>query len=132
MSKTTKIIVAGGRDFDDYDMLYKKLNHLLRVYDEYWFLPDLTTIELVSGGAKGADKLGEEFAEEELCVHSKVFPADWNKHGKAAGPKRNEQMAKYADVCICFWNGESKGTKNMIDNALKYGLELHVFRYDKK
>ena len=56
----------------------------------------------------------------------KQFPADWNKYGKSAGYKRNEEMAKYADALIAFWDGKSKGTKHMIDLAKRYGLKVKV------
>jgi len=59
----------------------------------------------------------------------KQFPADWNKYGKSAGYKRNEEMAKYADALIAFWDGKSKGTKHMIDLAKRYGLKVKVVIY---
>jgi hypothetical protein len=58
-----------------------------------------------------------------------LFKADWDKHGKAAGPIRNQQMAQEADGLIAFWDGKSRGTKDMIQKALNYGLETHVYRY---
>ena len=57
------------------------------------------------------------------------MPADWNKHGKSAGYRRNEEMAKVADACICFWDGVSKGTMHMINLAKEYGLETEVIEY---
>lgn len=57
------------------------------------------------------------------------FPADWNAHGKAAGPIRNQQMAQEADVLIAFWDGKSRGTKDMIEKATRAGLDMHVYRY---
>lgn len=111
-----KVIVAGGRDFSDYKMLTKTLDHLKKPF------------EVVCGEAKGADSLGKRYANEnELKVHS--FPADWNTHGKSAGYKRNEQMAEFADACIAFWDGKSRGTKHMIDIATRKGLKLLVVRY---
>jgi hypothetical protein len=111
-----KCIVAGGRDFYDYKHLEATLN---------LYLCHKSNIEIVSGGASGADSLGERYAKEK--GHKlKVFKADWDKHGKAAGPIRNEEMAKYADGLIAFWDGESKGTKSMIGYAKKYNLKIHV------
>ncbi len=81
--------------------------------------------EVVSGGAHGADQLGEWWAEQNGILVT-VFEADWNKHGKSAGYKRNVEMAKYADACVCFWDGESLGTSHMIDIANKHRLQLHV------
>jgi hypothetical protein len=112
-----KFIVAGGRDFADYTYLSK---NCLDIIDE--------GDEIVSGGARGADLLGERFAKEN-GISIKRFPANWNLHGKSAGPIRNKQMAQYADGLICFWDGESRGTKNMIDEATSRGLEIHIFNY---
>ena len=107
-----KVIVAGCRDFKDYDLLKEKLNHYRNYTGKMY--------ELVSGGAQGADFLGEKYALEN-GIPIKHFPADWDKHGRAAGPIRNQQMADYADVLIAVWDGQSKGTKNMIScmNKLK-------------
>jgi len=116
MSKT---IIAGGRDFDDYEFLKKNIEEL-----------DIEINEIVSGKAKGADTLGERYAtEKEISI--KGFPADWNKFGKGAGPIRNKQMAEYADVLIAFWDSKSKGTKSMINLAKKNDLEVHVIQYKK-
>jgi hypothetical protein len=118
-----RVIIAGGRDFDDYVLLYEKC---VDVLGPLWRAGIDTTI--VSGAAKGADKLGELFAREmDLVLISE--PANWEEHGKAAGPIRNLAMAQIADTLIAFWDGESRGTKNMIETALKKGLEIHVFRY---
>lgn len=85
-------------------------------------------IQIVSGGARGADKLGELYAHTNL--HSlKVFPADWEKFGKSAGYIRNEEMAKYADCLVAFWDGKSRGTKHMIDLAHKHGLQVRVVSF---
>lgn len=82
-------------------------------------------LEIISGTANGADKLGERFAKE-YNLKIKRFPANWDLYGKSAGYKRNEQMALYAKedngILIAFWNGKSKGTKHMIDIANKYEL----------
>ncbi len=84
--------------------------------------------EVVSGMARGADMLGEEYANvNNLPV--KRFPADWSKYGKSAGYKRNQEMAKYADALIAIWDGQSRGTGHMIDIATEAGLKVHVFRY---
>lgn len=116
----TRIIVAGGRDFNDYSILYLELNKLLEFY--------CGDIEIVSGTAKGADRLGEVFARNEgLPVHR--FPANWDLHGKSAGYKRNVLMAENAEVLLAFWDGESKGTKHMIDIATSKGLKVNVVNY---
>lgn len=118
--KTFKVIVAGGRDFNHYPLLKKKLDNLFGVSDR--------AIEIVSGGAKGADALGEQYAKEIGCA-LKVFPADWDKYGKKAGPIRNEQMAEYSDALVAFWDGKSKGTANMIANARLHNLHVRIIKY---
>ncbi len=112
-----KIIIAGGRDFDDYERL-----------ESVMFDFEYPEIEIVSGGARGADKLGETFASRN-GIKLTLFPANWGRYGNSAGFLRNETMAKYGDILIAFWNGHSPGTKHMIDLALKHGLEVHVYRY---
>ena len=114
-----KIIIAGGRDFNDYDLLEKEVSGFLKTLDVD------SGLEIVSGGAKGVDAMGERFAQEnDIAV--KLFPADWSKYGRGAGPKRNKQMAEYATHLIAFWNGESKGTKSMITLAKKNNLNVNV------
>ena len=56
------------------------------------------------------------------------FPADWNRFGRTAGPKRNKQMANYANTLVAFWDGKSRGTKNMIDLAKCRGLNFFMYQ----
>lgn len=117
-----RIIIAGSREFNDYELLKRKMDEYLEGQDPY-------DLEIISGTAQGADQLGERYASEHrIMLH--YFPADWRKYGKAAGPIRNEQMAKYAaekqGYLFAFWNGTSRGTKNMIDLGHQYGLDVHV------
>ena len=118
-----KVIIAGGRDFADYEELECFVSLVLTVH----YL-DGHDVEIVSGGARGADRLGEKYAKE-MNLPVKVFPADWGTHGKSAGYLRNKTMAEYADVLIAFWDGESRGTKHMIDLANKAKLAVHVQNY---
>lgn len=111
-----KVIIAGGRDFSDYDNLCQVCNKILS---------EQTNIEIVSGVANGADKLGERFAFDN-GYPIKQFPADWDKFGKSAGYKRNAEMAEYADALIAFWDGKSKGTKHMIDLANDAKLKVRI------
>ncbi len=115
-----KIIIAGGRTFNNYDLLSESCDKAFSLQKE---------IEIVSGTADGTDKLGEKYAKEKGYT-VKQFPADWNKYGKSAGYKRNEEMAKYADALIAFWDGKSKGTKHMIDLAKRYNLKVKVIIYN--
>jgi hypothetical protein len=118
-----KIIIAGTRTFDNKHLLSSQMDWILSQLDLQF-----CNIHVVSGTAEGADKLGEEWAEERKITVSR-FPPDWNKHGKAAGPIRNSQMADVADMCVVFWDGKSKGTKNMIETALSKGLFVKVVKY---
>jgi hypothetical protein len=110
------IIIAGSRNFNDYNLLKSSCDNLLTQF---------TNIEIVSGTARGADKLGERYAREK-GYDIKQFPANWDKFGKSAGYIRNDEMAQYADMLIAFWDGTSKGTKHMIDLANKRGIKVLV------
>ena len=122
-----RVIVAGGVNFVDYGTLKSTL-------DEYFKNTSEEEIEIVSGHAKGADSLGERYADEN-SIKCTIFPADWKKYGRAAGPIRNRQMLEYAmeqnASLVAFWNGESKGTKNMISIAEKAGIEVKIIYYQK-
>lgn len=110
-----RVIIAGKRSFNDYDTFRDVCDNILA--DKC-----LThKIVIVSGGADGADTLGERYAQERGYGLQR-FPADWQQYGRAAGPIRNRQMADNADALIAFWDGESKGTKNIIETARRIGL----------
>jgi hypothetical protein len=114
-----KVIVAGGRDFNDYHLLEEKLNNLFS---------KTANVLIISGMANGTDSLAVKYAEENKLRVSE-FPAKWAKHGKASGFRRNVEMARFADACVCFWNGKSAGTKHMIDTAKRMNLKLRVIMY---
>lgn len=130
--KELRIIVAGSRDFKDYQLLSDTLMEYLEIMDDTDLVDNPSQVKFISGTAKGADTLGEQFAytyEYEVVR----FPADWNTYDKSAGYRRNAEMAKYASeaygVLFAFWDGKSKGTKHMINLAKRYGLEVHVVIY---
>jgi len=114
-----KVIIAGGRDFKDYNKLKDSCDKILI---------NQNNIEIVSGTANGADILGERYAQEK-GYEVKKFPAKWDEYGKKAGYMRNQEMGEYADGLIAFWDGKSKGTKHMIDIANKKGLKVRVIKY---
>jgi hypothetical protein len=125
--ESTRVIVAGGRDFNDQELMDKVLDHYL----EERLTAD-THITIVSGRARGADLLGERWARDRgnyFNVSSNVFKPDWDLHGKSAGYKRNVTMADNAEYLIAFWDGKSKGTKHMIDLGRKLGLHVVVINY---
>lgn len=121
--KKHRIIIAGGRDFTNYDLLKRYFLHLTSALEP-------NDIEIVSGGARGADALGEKLGEE-LGIDVAKFPADWDKHGKAAGYIRNAEMSKHSTHLIACWDESSRGTKNMIETAKKDGLGVGVLKYEK-
>jgi hypothetical protein len=110
-----KVIIAGSRTITGYEYVKGLIEQC-----------DIDITEVVSGGAKGVDKLGERWARENNKELS-VFPADWERYKKAAGAIRNRQMAEYAEALIAVWDGDSKGTKNMIDVARDHKLQVFVF-----
>lgn len=120
-----KVIIAGGRDATMRDTLEGIRQARLKGFFE-GAIPN----EVVCGEARGADTHGRNWAEE-LGIEVKSFPANWDKHGRRAGPLRNIEMGDYADALIAIWDGESKGTKHMIDYATKVGIKVYVHRYVK-
>lgn len=113
-----RVIVAGSRDFTDYELLKRKLDVILANKSP----KDIT---IVSGTARGADQLGERYATERGYNIAR-FPADWDTFGKSAGHRRNAQMADNADALIAFWDGKSRGTGGMIDIAKKRDLLIRI------
>jgi hypothetical protein len=115
-----RVIIAGGRDINDYSLVEKA------VKNSGWAIS-----EIVSGGAKGADQLGEHYAIQNGIKWNR-FPANWDLHG----PVRNGEMARYTAKweedgedgggLIAIWDGESKGTKNMVEQAKGKGLQVYI------
>lgn len=117
-----KVIIAGGRSFKDYQLLKLECDKILsqkKLTEE---------IQIVSGGADGADKLGEQYAKQRGYI-VKRFEAEWGIYDKAAGPIRNKQMADYADAAIIFWNNFSKGAANMILQCQIKNIPYRVIKY---
>ena len=119
-----RIIVCGSRTFTDYNKLCNELDKLI---------PTKENNEFVSGRARGADALGERYAYEH-DIPVAFFPAQWDVYGKSAGYRRNATMLDYAKdanpIIIAFWDGQSKGTKHMIEIATKANTTVHVIQYD--
>lgn len=117
-----RVIIAGGRDFSDYEYLKTTMDYLLQ---------NKSDIVIVSGMARGADTLGVRYAQERGYPLMR-FPAQWEKFGRAAGYKRNVEMADNADALVVFWDGQSRGTKNMIEIAAKRQMPVRIKRYKKQ
>ena len=118
---TNRVILSGGREFSNWGLFKMKVSAYILLLD-----PDDT--EIVSGDAKGADALAENYAAEYHYPY-KQFRADWERWGKPAGPIRNREMAAYGTHLIAFWDGQSPGTKNMIEEATSVGLKIRVVYY---
>lgn len=129
-----RLIIAGSRSFNDYQLLRTTADALLA---------NKTDVEIVSGrcdrgvhtfttdeGIKvfGADGLGERYSKEK-GYSVKPFPADWETHGRKAGPLRNKEMSRYGQALLAFWDGASRGAANMIELAKAAGLAVRVKRY---
>ena len=127
---TCRMIIAGGRDFDDYNYMTRSLEKVIEEYE------DTTDFEVVSGMAEGADFLGIKFGFD---YNFPVYPFEpkFYEYGKDAGIMRNIAMAEFAAkadiplLCV-FWNGRSRGTKHMIETAELRGIKVNVFLYDQR
>jgi hypothetical protein len=113
-----KVIIAGSR----YGISYETVARFIQLCPIH-----LSISEVVSGCANGVDSHGERWAQENQ-IPVKRFPADWHNNGKQAGFIRNLEMARYADGLIAIWDGQSKGTKHMIEIAKKKGLVVYVYQ----
>lgn len=124
-----RLLIAGSRDFNDYDYLKQQLTEFVERHKDY-------NITIVSGNARGADKLGEQFGIENGIKIRRFIP-QWDRYGKQAGFIRNNLMLDYIEntdgksVVIAFWDGKSKGTKHTITNAKKRNIETIVFNTEK-
>lgn len=114
-----KLAIVGSRTFNDYDVLETWAMSIFCMFD-------CDSRVVISGGAKGADKLSEKFVAE--CkkfarfsprIESEIFLPDWNELGKSAGFIRNQQIVDACDMVLAFWDGVSKGTQDTINKAKK-------------
>jgi hypothetical protein len=110
-----KVIVAGSRNITKYAIVEKAIQD-----------SGFDVTEIVSGGARGVDTMGETWAVKR-GIKIQRFPAEWEKYGVSAGPIRNSKMAEYGEALIAIWDGVSKGTKNMIQCAKNNKLKIAVF-----
>ena len=120
-----KVIVAGGRDFNDEDYMIESINSLIGT----GVIPEPFT--LICGMAKGADLLAHSIlSDNDFPIEE--YPADWNKYGKSAGFIRNKEMADAGDCAVIFWDGLSRGTANMISLMRNRNKPVYVFYYGDK
>lgn len=116
--KPFKLLLAGGREFYDYDMFRYKVDFLTQ---------NKTNIEIISGGAMGADTLAEKYAKEK--GYKLTILGDFSQ-GKSGGPIRNSKLVEIADAAIYFWDGTSRGTLDCMKKAKAKGIPMKVVRYD--
>lgn len=113
------ILIAGSRDFNDYKTAESYIDMCIsNIRKKY-------EITVISGGARGADSIGEQYANKNGFAIKRYLP-DWERYGKAAGPRRNKAMVEKADYIICFWNGESRGTDSTVKYAKLFGKPLRI------
>lgn len=116
-----KIAIIGSRTFNNYELLRQSL-------DEFSFEANADISLIVSGGAKGADSLGERYAQEN-DIETLIFLPDWKKHGKGAGFVRNQLIIDNSDFVIAFWDGKSKGTLSSINIAKKQKKGIRIVTF---
>ena len=107
-----RVAVAGCRQYENYEEAKEYIELCISEIRKKY------TLIFVSGGCRGADALGERYAAEN-GLKTEKYPADWEKYGRAAGPMRNKKIAEISDYIICFWDGQSKGTKSLLRFAEK-------------
>jgi len=114
------LLICGSRTWSDYDLL----RDVIKGVSE-----NVEIDALVAGGAVGADQMAAAAAKE-LKIIFREYRADWDKHGKAAGPIRNQEMLdkEHPSLLIAFWDGKSKGTIDMISRANKAGCRIRIVR----
>ena len=117
-----KIGIIGSRTFNDYELLKEVMNDYLNRDNE------LNCELVVSGGARGADYLGERWAKEN-DIPTLIFKPEWDKYGKSAGFRRNQDIVKNSDFVVAFWDGVSKGSKSSIDLCVKLGIPVRIINY---
>ena len=115
-----RVIVAGSRAFNDKALAFARLDRILvRVAPQ--------ELVVISGGARGADQIGEAYARAR-GIKCEVYAADWSR-GRGAGYERNRQMAAVADALVAFWDGASRGTADMIRLMKAAGKPVRVVRF---
>ena len=130
--KELRIIIAGKRDFYDFNRLSRFCDNIIKPLEN-----SFSKITIISGNALGTDRMGEEYAKQRN-YNLIIFPAKWFEFGKKAGPIRNSQMADYAisdnaeALLIAFWNGESKGTADMINKAKNKNMKIFIDYINKE
>lgn len=114
-----RLAVVGSRSFRDYTDLEKTLSFIHK---------KVPITRIISGGAKGADSLAEQWAREN-SVDTQVFIPDWETYGKRAGFLRNKQIVDYSEAVVVFWDGKSKGSQHSMKLAKEQGKSVLIRRF---
>jgi hypothetical protein len=109
-----KLAIIGSRSFNDLDKLELAIYQLNVKIDK-----------VISGGATGADKLGEEWAKLN-GIEIELHLPEWEKYGRSAGIIRNKAIIQNCDYCLAFWDGKSKGTESSISFCKKFQKPIKV------
>lgn len=119
-----RLAIIGGRDFNGYSLL---LDYLTSFF--FNSLPQEFRFEtIISGGAKGADSLGERFAHD-YKLGLEIYKSEWGKYGKSAGFRRNQTIVDNCDMVLAFWDGQSRGTADTIEKAKKAKKPTFIVYY---
>jgi hypothetical protein len=119
-----KLAIVGTHTIEESDENYRLMKQAIYVTISLEAID-----EIVSGGAPGIDDMAGRFAEKH-SLKMTVFPADWNKYGRSAGPRRNTLIIDYADLVIAFPDKQSVGTRDSIKKAKKQGKLLKVWNWE--
>ena len=122
--KTIRLIIAGSRTITSRDYVFSELDRLTQ-----GLMVPANQVTEICGDARGIDTLGGEWATSK-GIAVELFPALWDRHGKAAGMMRNKVMANHGTHLVAFWDGVSPGTRQMLDVAKNFMLDLRVVRTD--
>ena len=114
-----KIAIVGSRTFSDYNLLERHINDIAKSFN---------IIKIISGGANGADTLGEKYANINK-IPTLILKPDWGKYGKGAGYIRNKDIINSSDKVVAFWDGKSKGTLNSINLAKKQNKLIQMIEF---
>lgn len=117
LGENRRLVISGSRTFTDYSIVEKWLEWL-------YYRKPFTIIN--SGGARGVDNSGEIFAYK-YNIPLRIFIPRWDKYGKRAGMRRNNEMAKESDILFAFWDLKSRGTRHMIRYSLRRKLDVYLY-----
>ncbi len=117
-----RLAIVGSRTFEDKDFMWRCLEEVKADLAQNYKEIDL----IVSGGAGGADSLAQVYARE-FAIPILIFYPDWKQYGKAAGPKRNQQIVDNCDIVVAFPVGDARGTNDTLNKAHKVNRKTYIF-----